>query len=118
MLENTPFYYQKEEATIGHMVACLLALRLEVDLQRRLDAREVKVSRPGLMRDLDQVSVVCLTLDREHYLLLRTALQGSAHESFGAAGVRPQPAVTRLGRSDDTLGNVVPNSFPEPVTCL
>lgn len=116
-LEIRPIYHQKDEATIGHIVACFLALRLEVDLQRRLDARKTEVSWPDLMRDLDQVRAVSLTLDGEHYLL-RTDLQGAAHEAFAAAGVRPPPAVTRLGPSDDTLGNVVPNSYPHPVTCL
>ena len=33
-----------------------LALRLEVDLQRRLDKRGAEGSRPGLMRDLKQCS--------------------------------------------------------------
>lgn len=110
-------YHQKDEATIGHIVACFLALRLEVDLQRRLDARKAEASWPDLMRDLDQVRAVSLTLDGQHYLL-RTDLQGAAHEAFVAAGVRPPPAVTRLGASDDTPENVVLNSFSDPVTCL
>jgi hypothetical protein len=41
-----------------------LALRLEVDLQQRLDDREVKVSWPDLMRDLGQVQSVLVELER------------------------------------------------------
>lgn len=34
-----PIYHQREDTSIGHIVAALLALRLEVDLQRRLHER-------------------------------------------------------------------------------
>jgi len=44
-------------------VAGFLALRLEVDLQQRLEERGVKVSWPDLMRDLKQVQSVLLELD-------------------------------------------------------
>lgn len=46
MLEIRPIFYQKDEATIGHMVACFLALRFDVDLQRRFEAREAEFHGP------------------------------------------------------------------------
>jgi len=95
-LEVRPIYHQRDDTSMGHIVASFLALRLEVDLQQRLEAREVKVSWPDLMRDLGQVQSVLLDLDGNRYQL-RTDLVGAAHQVFVAVGVRPPPTVTALG---------------------
>jgi hypothetical protein len=95
-LEVRPIFHHRDDTTIGHITASFLALRLEVDLQRRLDAREVETSWPDLMRDLVEVRAVELTLDGQRYQL-RTDLQGSAAAAFAAAGVRPPRLVTALG---------------------
>lgn len=92
-LEVRPIFHHGDEISIGHIVAGFLALRLEVDLQRRLDERKVEVSWPNLMRDLSQVQAVHLQADGRSYLL-RTDLQGAAHEAFQAAGVWPPSSVT------------------------
>lgn len=62
---------------IGHVAASFLALRLEVDLQRRLDERKVEVSWPDLMRDLSQVQAVIIDLEGKRYRL-RTNMVGSS----------------------------------------
>jgi hypothetical protein len=95
-LEVRPIFHHRDDTTIGHIVGCFLALRLEVDLQRRLEQREVDVSWPDLMRDLEQVRAVEVTLDGQRYRL-RTEMVGAAHHAFAAAGVRVPPAVTALG---------------------
>ncbi len=95
-LEVHPLYHHRDDACIGHIVASFLALRLEVDLQQRLDEREVKVSWPDLIRDLRQVHAVLLELDGKRYQL-RTDMIGSVHHAFAAAGVRPPSPVTPLG---------------------
>jgi hypothetical protein len=95
-IEVRPIYHHRDDTSIGHIVASFLALRLEVDLQRRLDDRGVTVSWPDLMRDLSQVQAVEVTLDGERYRL-RTDLIGSAQQAFAAAGLRPPAAVTPLG---------------------
>ncbi len=51
-LEVRPIFHHRDETTIGHIVVCFLALRLQVDLQRRLDARGFAASWPERMRDL------------------------------------------------------------------
>jgi Transposase DDE domain len=84
-LEVRPLYHHRDDTCIGHIVASFLALRLEVDLQQRLDEREIKVSWPDLMRDLGQVHAVLLELDGKRYQL-RTDMIGSAHHAFAAAG--------------------------------
>lgn len=92
-LQVRPLYHQRDDTCVGHIVASFLALRLEVDLQRRLDERGAEVSWPELMRDLKQVQSVMVELDGRRYQL-RTDLKGAAHQAFAAAGVRPPPTVT------------------------
>jgi hypothetical protein len=95
-LEVRPVYHHRDDTTIGHIVACFLALRLEVDLQRRLDERRVAVPWPDLMRDLSEVRAVEVTCDGQRYRL-RTDLQGHAAAAFAAAGIRPPAGITPLG---------------------
>jgi hypothetical protein len=102
-LEVRPLYHHRDDTCMGHIVASFLALRLEVDLQQRLEERQSKVSWPDLMRDLGQVQSVLLELDGHRYQL-RTDMEGAAHQAFAAAGVRPPPTVTPLG------------PLPEPVS--
>jgi hypothetical protein len=94
-LEVRPVFHHRDDRTIGHIVGCFLALRLEVDLQRRLDERGVDASWPDIMRDLGEVKAVDVTLDNERYKL-RTDLRGAASSAFAAAGVRPPGIVTHL----------------------
>ena len=94
-LDVRPLYHHRDDTTVGHIVGCFLALRLEVDLQRRLDATGVDCSWPDLMRDLDQVKAVEVTLDGRRYRL-RTELRGSASAAFVAAGVRPPRLVEHV----------------------
>ena len=94
-LEVRPIYHHRDDTTVGHIVACFLALRLEVDLQRRLDAAGVESSWPDLMRDLNEVKAVDVTLDGQRYRL-RTDLGGNASAVFATVGVRPPRAVERI----------------------
>jgi hypothetical protein len=97
-LEVRPIYHHRDDTSIGHIVASFLALRLEVDLQRRLDERGVDVSWADLMRDLDQVRAVVVDLDGKRFRL-RTDMVGTAHHAFVAAGVRPPPLAALVGDS-------------------
>lgn len=95
-LEVRPIYHHRDDTSIGHIVASFLALRLEVDLQHRLEDRAVEVSWPDLMRDLSQVQAVEVELEGRRYRL-RTDLRGTAGQAFAAAGLRPPSPVTVLG---------------------
>jgi hypothetical protein len=96
-LEVRPIFHHCDENRIGHIVASFLALRLEVDLQRRLEEKGIEVSWPDVMRDLMRVQAVTVELDGQSYRL-RTDLTGRATQLFQAAGVRPPGPVTSLGR--------------------
>lgn len=94
-LKVRPLFHHRDDTSIGHIVASFLALRLEVDLQRRMEQTNLSASWPDVMRDLSQVHAVRVELDGHDYLL-RTDLQGTAYQAFAAAGVRPPPPVTGL----------------------
>ena len=101
-LEIRPIYHHCPYTTIGHIAASFLALRLEVDLQRRLDDRKAEVSWPDLMRDLAQVQSVPVDLEGSRYRL-RTSMAGCSYQAFKAAGVRPPETVTLIGTSPPNL---------------
>jgi transposase len=94
-LEVRPIYHHRDDTSIGHIVASFLALRLEVDLQSRLDRKQIQTSWPDLMRDLKQLQAVRITLEGQPYLI-RTDFEGNAYQAFKATGVQPPSRVTRL----------------------
>ncbi len=95
VIEVRPIFHHTDENSIGHIVASFLALRLDVDLQRRLDENGVDAPWPDLMRDLSEVQAVRLTLDGKTWQV-RTDLTGLAYAAFAAAGVRPPARLTPL----------------------
>lgn len=95
-LATRPIFHQRDETSIGHIVASFLALRLEVHLQRELDKLGAEVSWPELMGDLARVQAVDLDLDGQRWRV-RTDLTGSSYAAFRASGVRPPPRVMSLG---------------------
>jgi hypothetical protein len=99
-LDVRPIFHQRDDSVIGHITGCFLALRLEVDLQRRLDAKGLAVPWPDLMRDLAQLQAVIVDLDGNRYRL-RTDCLGHAATACQAAGVAIPTAVTALGPTPD-----------------
>ena len=51
-LDVRPIFHQRDDSVIGPITGGFLALRLEVDLPRRLDAKGLAGPWPDLMRDL------------------------------------------------------------------
>jgi hypothetical protein len=95
-----PIFHQRDNSVIGHITGCFLALRLEVDLQRRLDAKGRTAPWPDLMRDLARLQAVIIDLDGARYRL-RTDCAGHAAHALQAAGVAIPAAVTTLGPTPD-----------------
>ena len=94
-LEVRPIYHQRDDTSIGHIVASFLALRLEVDLAMQLDQKGVESSWPDLMRALKRLQAVHMSMDGCSYRI-RTDFEGTAYQAFKAAGVQPPGRVTIL----------------------
>jgi hypothetical protein len=99
-LDVRPVFHQRDDSIVGHITGCFLALRLEVDLQRRLDTKQLAAPWPDLMRDLARVQSVTLDLDGTRYRL-RTDCVGHAAKAFQAAGVAVPTAVIVLGSTPE-----------------
>jgi hypothetical protein len=112
-LDVRPIFHQRDDSVIGHIVGCFLALRLEVDLQRRLDAKGLAAPWPDLMRDLARLQAVIVDLDGTRYRL-RTDCVGHAAKAFQAAGVAIPTAVTALGPTPDL--EMPPTTSPPSLT--
>jgi hypothetical protein len=113
-LDVRPIFHQRDDSVIGHVTGCFLALRLEVDLQRRLDAKGLAVPWPDLMRDLARLQAVIVDLDGTRYRL-RTDCLGHAAKAFQAAGVAIPTAVTALGPVSEPETAPVDSTAPLPV---
>jgi hypothetical protein len=113
-LDVRPVFHQRDDSVIGHITGCFLALRLEVDLQRRLDAKGLAAPWPDLMRDLARLQAVIVDLDGTRYRL-RTDCQGHAAKAFQAAGVAIPTAVTALGPAPEPETAPVDSTAPLPV---
>jgi hypothetical protein len=113
-LDVRPVFHQRDDSVIGHIVGCFLALRLEVDLQRRLDAKGLAAPWPDLLRDLARLQAVIVDLDGTRYRL-RTDCQGHAAKAFQAAGVAIPTAVTALGPTPEPETAPVDSTAPLPV---
>jgi Transposase DDE domain len=96
-LEVRPIYHHRDDTSLGHIVASFLALRLEVDLQRRLEEKEIKAPWSQLMQQLAQVQAVHLGLAGRHFVI-RTDLDPLASSAFQAVGLRPPPRMVEGGR--------------------
>jgi hypothetical protein len=96
-LEVRPVFHKRDDTTIGHIVGCFLALRLEVDLQHKLDQAGIDRSWPDVIRDLTEVRAVHVTLDDAKYRL-RTELRGCASSVFAAVGIRAPRLCEPLAR--------------------
>jgi hypothetical protein len=94
-LELRPLFHHNDDSRIGHIVASFLALRLEVDLQRRLDEKNINVSWPTLMRELKTLRAVDLQLGYTRYRL-RTDPTRNVAAVFQAIGMRPPPRIREI----------------------
>lgn len=94
-LEIRPLYHHCDDTRIGHIAASFLALRLEVDLRKRLEDLGIDIRWRNLMRDLKRLQAVRISMDGDGYLV-RTDLEGDAYQAFKAAGVGVPPKVVRL----------------------
>jgi transposase len=94
-LDLRPVYHWKDSRVRGHIMVCFLALVLESALRRKLLEKNIEVEYIYLLRDLQQLKAVEMTIGENRYLC-RTELVGKANEAFRALGIRPPLQVARL----------------------
>ncbi len=110
-LDLRPVYHWKDSRVRGHIMVCFLALVLESALRRKLLEKNIEVEYIYLLRDLQQLRAVELTIGEDRYLS-RTELAGKANEAFRALGIRPPLQLAELeNKSNTELKRVKPEQF-------
>ncbi|OPY58471.1 MAG: Transposase DDE domain protein [Pelotomaculum sp. PtaU1.Bin035] len=94
-LDLRPVYHWKDSRVRGHLMVCFLALVLESALQKKLLEKKIEVEYIYLLRDLQQLRAVELTIGGDQYLC-RTELAGETYQAFKALGIRPPFQIAEL----------------------
>ena len=92
VLETRPVYHKCDETIRGHVFCSFLALVVRKELEDRLAARDWKLEWHDVVRDLDRLEELTLTLDEKGYIL-RTDPKGTVAKVFQAAGVALPPVI-------------------------
>lgn len=92
ILETRPIYHKCDETIRGHVFCSFLALRLKVELERRLEDRCETWEWAEILRGLDHLQEVEVTFRGRRYLL-RSQLSADAHKAIRAAGVAVPPTI-------------------------
>lgn len=92
ILETRPIYHKCDEAIRGHVFCSFLALRLKVELEKRLEARGENWEWAEVIRGLDRLEEVEATFRGRRYLM-RSQLRGDAYAAIRAAGVALPPTI-------------------------
>lgn len=107
-LEAGPMYHWVERRVRAHAMVCFLALVLELTFARRLEQHQAALSRLKVEEDLRQLQAVTLQVDGQRYVL-RTELQGDAHQAFAALQMRPPPRFLEepTGKGNPVVGRIL-----------
>ena len=92
ILETRPVYHKCDETIRGHVFCSFLALVLRKELEDRLAARTWKLEWQDILRDLERLEEVAVTVDQKGYIL-RTDPQGTIGKVFQAAGAALPPVI-------------------------
>ena len=103
-LDLRPVYHWKDSRVRGHIMVCFLALVLESALRKKLLEKKSEVEYLYLLRDLQQLRAVELTIGGDRYLC-RTELAGNSYEAFKALGIRPPLQIEKLTNKRKTGEN-------------
>lgn len=103
-LDLRPVYHWKDRRVRGHIMVCFLALVLESALQKKLQEKKIEVEYIYLLRDLQSLRAVELSIENDCYLC-RTELRGKAYDAFKALGIRPPSQVTQPDKSKTSDDN-------------
>jgi hypothetical protein len=92
LLETRPIYHKCDETIRGHVFCSFLALVLRKELQDRLEGKGWGLEWADVIRDLDQLQEVQISLDGKSYVV-RTETKGTLGKVFQACGVALPPTL-------------------------
>lgn len=92
LLETRPIYHKRDETIRGHVFCSFLALVLRKELEDRLAQRGWTAEWANVIRDLERLQEVELSVDGKQYVL-RTEAQGATAKVFQACGVAIPPTL-------------------------
>ena len=95
ILETRPIWHKCDETIRGHVFCSFLALRLKVDLERRLAATSERWEWAEILRGLDNLQEVEAVFQGKRFLF-RSQFTGQAHMAIRAAGVAVPPTIREL----------------------
>jgi hypothetical protein len=95
ILETRPIWHKRDATIRGHVFCSFLALRLKVELERRLATTSTPWEWAEVLRGLDDLHEVEAVFQGKHFLF-RSQLTGQAHLAIRAAGVAVPATVREL----------------------
>ena len=87
LLETRPIFHQCDETIRGHVFCSFLALVLQSELRRRMDAAGIEAEWADILRDLNALTETEIEQDGKRFLV-RSATQGSIAAILRCAGAR------------------------------
>jgi len=92
LLDTRPIYHKRDETIRGHVFCSFLALLLRKELQDRLARKEWKLEWADVIRDLDKLVEMEVTIGGKGYVI-RGQTAGVAGKVFQACGVALPPVL-------------------------
>lgn len=92
LLETRPIYHKCDETIRGHVFCSFLALVVRKELQDRLERRGWDLEWADVIRDLDRLQEVEMSIGGKSYVV-RTETQGAVGKVFQVCGVALPPTL-------------------------
>ena len=95
LLETRPIFHKCDETIRGHVFCSFLALVLQSELQRRMQAAGIEAEWADIRRDLNALTETEIEQDGKRFLV-RSATQGSIVAIFRCAGARLPQTIRQI----------------------
>lgn len=95
ILETRPIYHKCDETIRGHVFCSFLALCLKRELEIQMDEKGLQAEWAEIIRGLDNLQQVELTLQGSRFLL-RSEIKGHASQAIRAAEVAMPPVLQEI----------------------
>lgn len=90
LLDTRPIFHKRDETIRGHVFCSFLALMLRKQLQDRLASKDYRPEWADVIRDLDNLIEMEITIDGKGYVF-RGPAKGAVGKVFQSCGVALPP---------------------------